>query len=67
MPEEGSDRSVAGKVALVTGGGRGLGAATARALTAAGARVFVVDPHRPAAGEVIDEGVTFERHRLWPD
>lgn len=35
---ERSDRSIAGKVALVTGGGRGLGAATARSLTAAGAR-----------------------------
>lgn len=56
---ERSDRSIAGKVALVTGGGRGLGAATARSLTAAGARVFVVDLHRPAAGEAIDERVTY--------
>lgn len=54
-----TDRSIAGKVALVTGGGRGLGAATARALTAAGARVFVIDLHRPAAGEAIDERVTY--------
>ncbi|MCX4767274.1 SDR family NAD(P)-dependent oxidoreductase [Streptomyces sp. NBC_01275] len=54
-----SDRSIAGKVALVTGGGRGLGAATARCLTAAGARVFVIDLHRPAAGEAIDERVTY--------
>ncbi|MFI6937579.1 SDR family NAD(P)-dependent oxidoreductase, partial [Streptomyces sp. NPDC050287] len=53
------DRSIAGKVALVTGGGRGLGAATARSLTAAGARVFVIDLHRPAAGEAIDERVTY--------
>ncbi|MFF0160324.1 SDR family NAD(P)-dependent oxidoreductase [Streptomyces sp. NPDC005263] len=56
---ERADRSIAGKVALVTGGGRGLGAATARSLTAAGARVFVVDLHRPAAGEAIDERVTY--------
>ncbi|MDH6436385.1 NAD(P)-dependent dehydrogenase (short-subunit alcohol dehydrogenase family) [Streptomyces sp. SAI-144] len=56
---ERSDRSIAGKVALVTGGGRGLGAATARSLTAAGARVFVIDLHRPAAGEAIDERVTY--------
>jgi NAD(P)-dependent dehydrogenase (short-subunit alcohol dehydrogenase family) len=56
---ERSDQSIAGKVALVTGGGRGLGAATARALTAAGARVFVIDLHRPAAGEAIDERVTY--------
>lgn len=40
-----SDRSIAGKVALITGGGRGLGAATVRSLTAAGARVFVIDLH----------------------
>jgi NAD(P)-dependent dehydrogenase (short-subunit alcohol dehydrogenase family) len=53
------DRSIAGKVALVTGGGRGLGAATARSLTSAGARVFVIDLHRPAAGEAIDERVTY--------
>ncbi|MFI8075345.1 SDR family NAD(P)-dependent oxidoreductase [Streptomyces sp. NPDC086033] len=52
------DRSIAGKVALVTGGGRGLGAATARSLTSAGARVFVIDLHRPAAGEAI-ERVTY--------
>ncbi|MFJ9097534.1 SDR family NAD(P)-dependent oxidoreductase [Streptomyces sp. NPDC102405] len=52
------DRSIAGKVALVTGGGRGLGAATARSLTSADARVFVIDLHRPAAGEAI-ERVTY--------
>ena len=33
--------ALAGKVALVTGGGRGIGAATARLLAAAGARVIV--------------------------
>lgn len=54
-------RSIAGKVALVTGGGRGLGAATARSLTAAGARVFVVDLHGPAAGAAADDRVTFLR------
>ncbi|MFJ9019321.1 SDR family NAD(P)-dependent oxidoreductase [Streptomyces sp. NPDC102259] len=56
---ERSDRSIAGKVALVTGGGRGLGAAAARSLIAAGARVFVVDLHRPAAGEAIDDRITY--------
>jgi NAD(P)-dependent dehydrogenase (short-subunit alcohol dehydrogenase family) len=54
---ERSSTSIAGKVALVTGGARGLGAATARSLTAAGARVYVVDLRHPAAGE-FDERVT---------
>lgn len=48
---ERSTTSLEGKVALVTGGARGLGAATARSLTAAGARVYVVDLRPPAAGE----------------
>jgi len=56
---ESSSTSIAGKVALVTGGARGLGAATARTLSAAGARVFVLDQHHPDAGEVFDEQVTF--------
>lgn len=34
-------RALAGKSAIVTGGGRGIGAAAARAMTAAGARVTV--------------------------
>ena len=54
-----ADRSIVGKVALVTGGARGLGAATARSLSAAGARVFVLDLHHPDAGELFDEQVTF--------
>jgi NAD(P)-dependent dehydrogenase (short-subunit alcohol dehydrogenase family) len=49
--------SIVGKVALVTGGAKGLGAATARLLSDAGARVFVVDLHHP--GESIDERITF--------
>lgn len=36
-------RSVSGKVVAVTGGGRGIGAATARALAARGARVAIGD------------------------
>ena len=55
---ESSSTSIAGKVALVTGGARGLGAATARSLSAAGARVFVLDLHRPDAAELFDEQVT---------
>ena len=38
-----------GQAAIVTGGGSGLGAATAQALAAAGARVTVVDVNRAAA------------------
>ncbi|WP_367881075.1 SDR family NAD(P)-dependent oxidoreductase [Streptomyces sp. P3] len=53
--------STAGKVALVTGGSRGLGAATARRLADEGARVFVADLHPPGAGHGIDERITVLR------
>jgi NAD(P)-dependent dehydrogenase (short-subunit alcohol dehydrogenase family) len=43
------------KVALVTGGGSGIGAATARLLGAAGARVAVVDLDEAGAGAVAGE------------
>lgn len=46
---------LSGKVALVTGGGNGIGAATARALAAAGARVVVADIDRAAAVAVAAE------------
>ena len=56
---EPTSTSIAGKVALVTGGARGLGAATARSLCAAGARVFVLDRQHPDPAERFDERVSF--------
>ena len=49
-------------VALVTGGASGLGAATVRALTAAGARAVIVDLPGSAGAALADElgdGVRF--------
>ena len=43
---------IKGQAAIVTGGGSGLGAATARALAAAGARVAVVDINEKAAADL---------------
>jgi NAD(P)-dependent dehydrogenase (short-subunit alcohol dehydrogenase family) len=43
---------IAGKSAIVTGGGSGLGAATVRMLAAAGARVLIVD-RNPASAEAV--------------
>src|SRR5207302_879614 len=44
-----------GKVALVTGGGSGIGAACSRALAAGGARVAVADIRLEAAQQLADE------------
>ena len=43
---------IRGHAALVTGGGSGLGAATARMLAAAGAKVALLDLNTKAAAEV---------------
>ena len=47
--------SVTGRVAIVTGGGSGIGAATARRLVELGARVAVVDVNSEAAEAVASE------------
>ncbi len=46
---------IQGQYALVTGGGSGLGAETARQLTAAGARVLIIDRDEQRASEVAAE------------
>ncbi|MFD8006531.1 SDR family NAD(P)-dependent oxidoreductase [Streptomyces mirabilis] len=42
----------------MTGGAKGLGAATARCLSDEGARVFVVDLHQPSTGQGVDKRIT---------
>src|SRR5438445_8246074 len=58
---------LAGRVAVVTGGGRGIGRGVARALAAAGARVVVndygvaVDGRAPSSGPAFDVVAEIER------
>ena len=51
---------IKGQAAIVTGGASGLGAACARALAAAGAKVAVLDVNEKGAAEVAAE---HQRHR----
>ena len=53
--ETGMREICAGRVAIVTGAGGGLGAAHARALSAAGAKVLVNDIDLEAAAAVVAE------------
>jgi NAD(P)-dependent dehydrogenase (short-subunit alcohol dehydrogenase family) len=53
-----SGYSLAGRVALVTGGASGIGAAAASALTLAGARVAIFDRAPPATTKDFELGVT---------
>jgi 3-oxoacyl-[acyl-carrier protein] reductase len=56
MPQDPSDlRSIAGRVAVVTGAASGMGRATARLFGAQGARVAVVDRTEADAAAVADE------------
>jgi len=49
-----SERRLAGRVAIVTGGASGLGAAVSQSLAAAGARVLIADIDGAAAARVIE-------------
>jgi NAD(P)-dependent dehydrogenase (short-subunit alcohol dehydrogenase family) len=62
MPKQ--PRSLSGKVVVVTGGGRGIGAATAKALVARGARVAIGDVDLETAERTASElgGGTIARH-----
>ena len=56
------ERGIAGKIALVTGGGSGIGEATALRLAGEGAKVFVVGRRRDrldrVIGRIVDAGGT---------
>ena len=60
-----SSHDLSGKVIIVTGGARGLGAASARALAEGGAKVYVTDIDKNAGDNLasaVGEGVPFLQH-----
>jgi NAD(P)-dependent dehydrogenase (short-subunit alcohol dehydrogenase family) len=56
--------TLAGRAAVITGGGRGIGAATARALAARGARILVASRHA-AEVEAVAAGVRQSGAEAW--
>ncbi|MCG8475696.1 MAG: SDR family NAD(P)-dependent oxidoreductase, partial [Cytophagales bacterium] len=52
---QGTDMNLHNKVAVITGGASGLGQATARALVAKGARVFIFDLNEVASQATVEE------------
>ena len=55
----------AGKVAIVTGAGAGIGRATAEAFAAEGAAVVAADWDEPAAQAVVAAGASRQHGRFW--
>ncbi len=55
MPAGAQDRSLAGQAAIVTGGGRGIGAAVCRRLARAGSQVIVADIDQSAGQDTARE------------
>ena len=66
MTEQSNAHPVHGKVALVTGAGRGIGAAVTRALVAAGARVAMVSRTETDLRELADQLDADERVAVLP-